>query len=74
MPTQAFKVKTIIKAYFTSVDLYLESHRISLSYDGNETYKSTDILQLDDTPLGGRSNLRIRLFPGGRRPPEMETR
>jgi hypothetical protein len=31
------------------MDLYLDGHHILLHYDGNESYKSTDMLMLDDT-------------------------
>jgi hypothetical protein len=44
-----YRIKTTINGVFTDMDLYLESKRIMLSYDGDQTYASTDILDLTDS-------------------------
>lgn len=43
-----YKVETIVTTYSFSVYLELENNPISLSYDGNNTYKSTDIIECDN--------------------------
>jgi hypothetical protein len=43
-----YTVTTTITGTFTYTDLYLEGKHILLSYDGNQTYKSTDALDLTD--------------------------
>lgn len=44
-----YRVKTTIQGVFTEMDLYLDAKHIALSYDGNQTYTSTDIFDLTDT-------------------------
>ena len=41
-----YRVKTTITGVFTSMDLKLGQERIHLSYDGNQTYISTDLFDL----------------------------
>ena len=43
-----YRIKTSIQGVFTDMDLYLEGKDIMLSYDGDQTYASTDILDLTD--------------------------
>jgi hypothetical protein len=43
-----YRIKTSIQGVFTEMDLYLEAKHIALSYDGDQTYASTDILDLTD--------------------------
>lgn len=43
-----YRIKTSIQGVFTDMDLYLEAKRIALSYDGDQTYASTDIFDLAD--------------------------
>jgi hypothetical protein len=42
-------VITTITGIFTYTDLYLQGKEILLSYDGNQTYKSTDQFDLTDS-------------------------
>ena len=44
-----YRIKTTIDGVFTDMDLYLEAKRIALSYNGDQTYASTDIFDLTDT-------------------------
>jgi hypothetical protein len=44
-----YRVKTKVEGVFTSMDYFLEGKRILLSYDGDKTYSSTDLLDLDKT-------------------------
>jgi hypothetical protein len=41
-----YRVKTSVTGVFTSMDLALDGKRILLSYDGDQTYTSTDQLDL----------------------------
>lgn len=42
------KFRTVIDGYLTSLFLSLEGHPIKLSYDGDHTYQSTDVLDVDE--------------------------
>jgi hypothetical protein len=44
-----YRVQSTIDGVFTSTDLVLEGKDIQLSYDGDHTYKSTDLFDLRDT-------------------------
>jgi hypothetical protein len=44
-----YTVVTTITGIFTYTDLYLQGKDILLSYDGNQTYKSTDQFDLTDS-------------------------
>lgn len=44
-----YRVKTTVDGVFTSMDLVLETREIMLSYDGDKTYTSTDLFNLDNT-------------------------
>jgi hypothetical protein len=43
-----YRVKTTITGVFTSMDLVLDGKDIDLAYDGNQTYSSTDLFDLND--------------------------
>lgn len=43
------KVTTVVEGYLTSLFVSLEGLEIDLSYDGDQTYQSTDLLNIDDT-------------------------
>jgi|SRR5450756_1171696 len=45
-----YRVKTSISGVFTNMDLLLHAKKIMLSYDGNESYQSTDLFDLS-SPL-----------------------
>ena len=44
-----YKVETSIQGVFTNMDLRLDGKEIFLSYDGNQTYASTDLFNLSST-------------------------
>src|SRR5215470_1524827 len=44
-----YKVETSIQGVFTNMDLHLDNKEIFLSYDGNQTYASTDLFDLAST-------------------------
>lgn len=44
-----YTIVTTITGIFTYTDLYLAGKEILLSYDGNQTYKSTDQFDLTDS-------------------------
>ncbi len=41
-----YRVKTTIQGVFTSMDLMLDGKRILLSYDGDQSYASTDLFDI----------------------------
>ncbi|MEP1633834.1 MAG: hypothetical protein ABJI60_15225 [Kangiellaceae bacterium] len=46
-----YKLESTLTSYSYSVYLALEGNDISLSYDGNEKYKSSDLVDIGDSEL-----------------------
>src|SRR5437016_4121546 len=44
-----FRIRTKVEGVFTSMDYFLEGKRVLLSYDGDKTYGSSDLLDLTKT-------------------------
>jgi len=42
------KVRTEVEGFLTSVFVSLEGFEIGLSYDGDKSYQSTDLLEIDE--------------------------
>ena len=46
-----YRVTSTLEGYFTSVYLFLEGKPIHMSYNGENTYRSTDYLEVEDENL-----------------------
>lgn len=45
------KVQTVVVGYLWDADVWLENQQINLAHDGNETWHSTDLINVGDGVL-----------------------
>jgi hypothetical protein len=45
------KVQTTVVGYLLDADVWLENQQINLSHDGNKTWQSTDLINVNDGVL-----------------------